>query len=102
MITSSQRAFLKSLAHSLDPVVMVGKNGITENVIQETENSLKAHELIKGKVLETALMTAGETLSALAEATCAEPVQAIGNKFVLYRENPEIPKDKRIQLPKKK
>ncbi|MBQ2602589.1 MAG: ribosome assembly RNA-binding protein YhbY [Oscillospiraceae bacterium] len=101
MITSSQRAQLKSLAHSLDPVVMVGKNGITENVIQEADNSLRAHELIKGKVLETALMSSRETLAALAEATGAEPVQAIGNKFVLYRENPDIPLEKRIRLIKK-
>ena len=101
MLTSSQRAQLKSLAHSLDPVVMVGKNGITENVIQEADNSLRAHELIKGKVLETALLTAREAVEALAEAANAEPVQAIGNKFVLYRENPDIPKEKRIIFKKK-
>lgn len=101
MLTSSQRAQLKALANPLEPVVMVGKNGITENVVQEANNGLRAHELIKGKVLETALLTAREALSELAEACGAEPVQAIGNKFIMYRENPDIPKEKRIILKRK-
>ena len=100
MITSSQRAQLKSLAMKLDPVVMVGKNGITDNVIQEAENLLTARELIKGKVLETALLTPREVLEELCERTGAEPVQAIGSKFVLYRENRDLPAEKRIQLKK--
>lgn len=100
MLTSGQRAQLKSLASNLDPVVMVGKNGITENVVTEAMNSLRAHELIKGKVLETALMTSKEVLSELAESCGAEPVQAIGSKFVLYKENKELPDEKRIKLKK--
>lgn len=101
MLTSSQRAQLKGMASVLNPIVMVGKNGITDNVITETANALKAHELIKGKVLETALMTSGEVLQELAAQCGAEPVQAIGSKFVLYKENKDIPAEKRIKLVKK-
>ena len=98
MLTSAQRAKLKGLANSLEPVVMIGKNGITDTVIREAENCLKAHELIKGKVLETALMSSREAVQTLAEETGAEPVQAIGSRFVLYKENKEIPFEKRIKL----
>ena len=100
MLTSSQRAQLKSLAMSLDPVVMVGKNGITDNVVTEAVKNLKAHELIKGKVLDTALMSSKEVLAELAGRCGAEPVQAIGSKFVMYKENPDIPSEKRIKLKK--
>ena len=99
MLTSGQRAQLKGMASVLDPVIMVGKNGITDNVITETMNSLKAHELIKGKVLETALMTAGEVLQELAAQCGAEPVQAIGSKFVLYRQSSKE-KNRKIELPR--
>ena len=98
MLTSKQRALLRSMASTLDTVVMVGKGGITENVVTETENLLTARELIKGKVLETALLTSREVCEMLAEECGAEPVQAIGNKFVLYRENKNIPVEKRIKL----
>jgi RNA-binding protein len=101
MLTSNQRAQLKSLASNLDPVVMVGKNGITDNVVTEAMNSLRAHELIKGKVLETSLLTSKEALAELSERCGAEPVQAIGSKFVMYKENKEISDEKRIKLIKK-
>jgi len=100
MLTSSQRAQLKSIASTADTIIMVGKSGVTENVITETENYLRNHELVKGKVLEAALLTAKEVLTELAERTGAEPVQAIGSKFVLYRENKDIPEEKRIKLKK--
>ena len=101
MLTSGQRAQLKSLASGLNPVIMVGKNGITDNLKNETENSLRAHELIKGRVLDSSPLTASEALEKLARECCAEPVQAIGSKFVLYKENTEIPYEKRIKLNKK-
>lgn len=101
MLTSSQRAQLKALASKLDPIVMVGKGGVTENVIAEADDKLRVHELIKGKVLETAMETPREALEIMAEACRAEPVQAIGSKFVLYRENKDIPIEKRIILKRK-
>ena len=100
MLTSSQRAQLKALASKLEPIVMVGKSGITENVVAEADDKLRVHELIKGKVLDTALETPREALEQLSEACHAEPVQAIGSKFVLYRENKDLPAEKRIHLKK--
>ena len=90
MLTSKQRAQLKGLAQSLDTIIYVGKGGISEAVIKETEDALTARELIKGRVLENSLLTAREACDALAGALGAEGVQAIGSKFVLYRENPDF------------
>ena len=98
MLTSKQRAQLKSLASTADTIVIIGKGGITENVINQVSDTLKARELIKGKVLETSLLTAREACAQLAEECGAEPVQFIGSKFVLYKENKEIDKEKRIKL----
>lgn len=98
MISSKERAKLRSMASTADTIIMIGKGGITENVVKETENALRARELIKGRVLESALLTSREAAAALAEACSAEPVQAIGSKFVLYKENPDIPEEKRIKL----
>lgn len=100
MLTSNQRAQLKTLASTADTIIMVGKNGVTDNVVQETENYLRNHELLKGKVLEASLLTSREVLAELAERCKAEPVQAIGSKFVLYRENRDLPEEKRIKLKK--
>ena len=100
MLTSKQRAQLKSLAIDLDPVLIVGKGGVTENVAMEAANALHNRELIKGRVLENSLLTAREAMDALAEAIGAESVQAIGSKFVLYKENKDLPEDKRIKLKK--
>lgn len=98
MLTSKQRAYLRGLANSLEPVLIVGKGGVTENVIQEAENAFRTRELLKGRVLETALMTAREACDAISERTGADGVQAIGSKFVLYRKNKDIPEEKRIKL----
>ena len=85
MLTSKQRAELRSQANSLDTTLMVGKDGVTEAVIAEAENLLTARELIKGKVLESALMSAREVSDAICEATGADGVSCVGSKFVLYR-----------------
>ena len=98
MLTSKQRAYLRGLANSLEPVLIVGKEGVTDNVVQEAENALRTRELLKGRVLETALMTAREACDVIAERVGADGVQAIGSKFVLYRKNTDIPDEKRIKL----
>ena len=100
-MTSKERAFLKSLASSIDTVIMVGKGGITENVVTETANALRTRELIKGRVLESSLLTSREVCEELAKAVGAEPVQAIGSRFVLYKENKDLPEEKRIKLKSK-
>ncbi len=74
---------------------MWGKGGITENLTRSAGEALLARELIKGRVLESAGLTAREAATQLSEATGSEPVQVIGTRFVLYRENP---KDKKIFL----
>ena len=96
-MTGKQRAYLRSLANSLDTILYVGKSGLTDNVIREADEALTARELIKGRVLEASLMTAAEACQALAEATGAEGVQSIGSRFVLYRAHPTEPK---LRLPK--
>ena len=85
MLTSKERAELRSQATTLDTTLMVGKGGVTEAVIAEAENQLDARELVKGKVLEGAMMTPREVCDELCEATGAEGVGVIGTKFVIYR-----------------
>lgn len=85
MLTSKERAELRSQATTLDTTLMVGKGGITDALIAEAENQLDSRELVKGKVLEGAMMTAREVCDELCEATGADGVAVIGTKFVIYR-----------------
>ena len=85
MLTSKQRAELRAQANNLETTLIVGKDGVTDAVIAEAENLLTARELIKGKVLETALMSAREVSDAICEATGADGVSCVGYKFVIYR-----------------
>ena len=85
MLTSKQRAELRAQANSIETTLIVGKDGVTENVIAEAERLLTARELVKGKVLETALMSAREVSDEICEATGADGVSCVGYKFVIYR-----------------
>ncbi len=85
MLTSKQRAELRAQANPLETTLMVGKDGVTDAVVAEADRLLTARELIKGKVLETALMSAREVCDALCEATGADGVSCVGSKFVMYR-----------------
>lgn len=85
MLTSKERSDLRAMATNIDTTLMVGKSGVTESVIAEAENLLTARELVKGKVLEGAMMTPREVCDELCEATGAEGVAVIGTKFVIYR-----------------
>lgn len=91
-LTSKQRALLRGLASKDSVIVTIGKSGITDNTVSEMNNALKARELVKGRVLETSLITAKEACEALASSCKADPVQVIGNVFVLFRRNPQEPK----------
>lgn len=97
MITGKQRSFLKGLAQKTDPTVYIGKQGITENVIKEMETGFEARELVKVKLQEGCMMDAKEAANEVAAVTGAEFVQAIGRKFVLYKESRE---NKQIVLPR--
>ena len=85
MLTSKERADLRAQANTLDTTLMVGKDGVTEAVAAEADRLLTARELVKGKVLETALMSAREVSDAICEATGADGVACVGSKFVIYR-----------------
>lgn len=85
MLNSKERAELRAKSNQLDTTLMVGKGGVTEAVIAEAENQLTARELVKGKVLEGALMSPQEVSQAICEATGAEGVACVGTKFVIYR-----------------
>ena len=85
MLTSKERAELRSKANTLETTLMVGKSGVTDAVIAEAENLLTARELVKGKVLEGALMTPREVSDEICAATGADGVAVIGTKFVIYR-----------------
>lgn len=85
MLTSKERAELRSRANTLETTLMVGKGGVTETVVAEADNQLTARELVKGKVLEGALMSPREVRDQLCQATGAEGVAVIGTKFVIYR-----------------
>ena len=87
MLTSKQRAELRAEANTLETTLMVGKGGITESVITEAANQLEARELVKGRVLETAFLSAREACDALCEALNADGVQCVGSKFVIYKKS---------------
>ena len=109
MLTSKERAELRSQANGIDTTLMVGKNGITDTVIAEAENLLTARELVKGKVLEGAFLSPREACDAICEATGADGVAVIGTKFVIYRfsekcqeERNQTGRAKRKETPKSK
>ena len=85
MLTSKQRAEFRAQANTLETTLMVGKDGVTEAVAAEADRLLTARELVKGKVLESALMSAREVSDAICEATGAEGISCVGNKFVIWR-----------------
>lgn len=85
ILTSSQRAHLRSLAANLSPITQIGKGGITENLAMTVCDALEARELIKLSVLETSEYTPREAAEALAEVLDAAVVAVIGRKLVLYR-----------------
>lgn len=98
MITSKQRSYLKRMGHDLEPVVYIGKNDLTDNVIKEIDNLLEARELVKVKIQEGSQMQPKQTGNEIAEILGAEFVQAIGRRFILYRRSQENPQ---IELPRK-
>ena len=95
MLTGKQRAYLKKLAIDLEPSVYIGKNELTDNIIKEMDNYLEAHELVKVKLQENVEMSPKDAANESAKRLGAEYVQAIGRKFVLYRESKE---NKQIEL----
>jgi len=89
MLSPAERKALKARAHKLEPVVIVGGKGLTEQVVKEVDLALKAHELIKVRAPGIERGDREETLQTLCERTGAEAVQTIGKVFVIYRKRDE-------------
>lgn len=89
MLTSKQRATLRSMANTMDTILYIGKDGITENTVKEAYDALEARELIKCAVQQGCELSAREALDELCQRVHAEPVQCIGRRFVMYRESRE-------------
>lgn len=97
MLTSKQRAHLRSMAQSYDTIFFVGKNGIGEELVKQLDDVLNARELIKAGVQENCGCTAREAADEIARLTGSEVVQVIGRKFVLWRRSKD-PKKRVIEL----
>ena len=92
MLTSKQRASLRGMANTLDTILYIGKEGITDNTVKEAYDALEARELIKCAVQQGCPLTAREAVTELCAALEAEPVQCIGRRFVMYRPSKENPR----------
>lgn len=99
MLNSKQRAQLRGMANSLEPIFQVGKGGVNEQLIRQVDETLEKRELIKLTALETCPETSKEAAEKIASATKSDVVQVIGRKFVLYRESKD---NKKIVLVKKR
>jgi RNA-binding protein len=95
MLTSKQRAKLRALSQVLQPIIYIGKAGITENIITQAEEAILPNELIKGTVQQSSPISAKDAMNEIAEKTGAEAVFTSGRKFVLYKKNP---KESKIEI----
>lgn len=99
MLTSKQRAYLRSMSNGLNAIFQVGKNGVTPELRDTVHTALEARELVKVSVLDNNMLGPREVAEMLASRTGSEVVQVIGNKFVLFRQSKTKPS---IELPKSK
>ncbi len=98
-MTTKQRAYLKGLAMTMDPIYQIGKSALTPEITEGVSEALEARELIKINVLKNCTEDIRVMANTLAERTHSEVVQIIGKKIVLYRESKE---KKKILLPEEK
>ena len=98
-MTSKQRAYLKSLAMTMEPIFQIGKSSLTPELTAAVAEALEARELIKINILNNCIDDGNQLAAMLAERTHAEVVQVIGKKIVLYREAKDE-KKRKIVLPK--
>ena len=96
-MTTKQRANLKGLAMTMDPIFQIGKNSMTPELTKAIDEALEARELIKVSVLKNCMDDPRALAQTLAERTHSQVVQVIGKKIVLYREGKN--KNKKIELP---
>jgi RNA-binding protein len=99
-LSSSQKKYLKGLAHKLNPVVFIGQQGLSEAVLAATDQALKDHELIKVKFNEFKDKAQKQALSdELAQKAAAVKVSMIGHIVTFYRPHPD-PRKRKVQLPR--
>lgn len=96
MLTGNQRSYLKGIANGIDPILQIGKKGITENFVTQVDEALEAREIVKINVLDNSFLEPKKVANELCTLTDAEFVQSIGSKITLYRESKE---NKKIELP---
>lgn len=96
MLSNKQKAFLRKLANREKAVFQIGKDGISEHIVEGIQAGLKANELLKFNLLKTCALSAQEAAIEVAAATQSEIIQIIGRTIVLYKRNPEG----KIKLPK--
>ena len=90
-LTGKQRAYLRSLTNTLDPILFLGKEGITDSLIREADELLTKRELIKCAAQQNAPLSAKEAIIEVCQRTGASPVQVIGRRFSIFRRNQEEP-----------
>ena len=95
MMTSKERAALRAQANPLEVTLIVGKSGISQTLLDEAVILLDSHELVKGRVLETAGLTAREASDMLCEALGAEGIACVGTKFVIWRKSEKLAQEKK-------
>lgn len=98
-LTNAQKKFLRKLGHSINPVVYIGKEGLTETVVAAVDEALRSHELIKVKIINTDRISKHEAAEQVPQRTDCRLVQLIGKTLLIYRKNEDKKKDECIRLP---
>lgn len=96
-LSNSQKKYLRKLSHKQSPVFQIGKQGLSENLVKQTAESLEARELIKINILQNSDEEVKKAAETIASSVHAEIVQTIGSTMVLYKESKN---NKKIELPK--
>lgn len=99
-LSSKQVKYLRGLGHALSPLVLIGKEGISDSLLKAMQRELGTHELVKVKIGTNSAVDKNEAVELIPQATGATLVQFIGKTLLLYKANPKKPKDKRIFLPR--
>ncbi len=97
MLTGKQARYLRSLAHHLEPIMQIGKGGVTENLLDQVGLALEARELIKLSVLTNSDLTVEQAAQAVSSGTKSDVVQVIGRTIILYRRSQD---HRKIELPR--
>jgi RNA-binding protein len=89
MLTTKQRSYLRSLGNTIDAIIQIGKDGIDDNFLKQVDETLEARELVKISVLRNSDLDAREACDAVCKGVGANPVQVIGNRFIVYKKSKE-------------